>query len=100
MRVLIYKINTEQALAQDVAPKAEGTVVAWNSDGSAVVQFDDLTLECIDVRKLQGVPAPELLNIPIPMVEPALVKPAIDTSKTTGVDKTPTITAKATSNKK
>jgi len=100
MRVLVYKINTEQALAQNVAPKTEGTVVAWNSNGTAIVQFDDLTLECIDVHKLQGVPAPELLSTPAPTVEPTIVKPAIDTTKTTGVDKTPVITAKATGNKK
>jgi hypothetical protein len=100
MRVKVYRINAEQALAQKVKHKAEGIVIAWNTNGTAIVQLEDLTLECIDVARLQGVPAPELLGAPTPTVEPTIVKPVIDTSKTTGVDKTPAITAKATGNKK
>jgi hypothetical protein len=57
MKVLVYKIPAEQALRQDVKPKMEGKVIAWNSDGTAVVQYEDLTLDCVDVRKLQSAPA-------------------------------------------
>lgn len=56
MNCNFYKIPARQALAQSVKPTERAELVAPGLDGTALVKFEDGTLEVVRASHLQEVP--------------------------------------------